>query len=519
MGYKVVVSTAKTYKPDVYYNGSLPKISGSSTKYMYENAERETGVAAGLLEAMASSLSDFKSSPQKDENGKSGLMKIDANIAKLCGEDALYANTQWNVTTGAKWMAKLIEGCDGDLDTALAAYKEGTGVAKQGRDAWSQETRDFVDSVNSKIYVGAETGKRSYDAEQAGIGAPTSPCAGTAAVLDTMTAKQKERAQRANVSSLLSTAQGEMGVTEYPANSNTVKYNKWFYGEDVSGKDYAWGGAFVSWCYEQSGIDLPCKEATGQNMLDWYIANSSESIVTDPQPGDIAIYSNGGAGIVSEVLRNGGVKAIDGDSRSAMNGGSANGGCVSEKSHTKGSVLAYIRPAELEMDNTPAGKQRAAAIKDKAKNVFSAATEPATTLQDAITPPAAQATASTAKSASSEYKARSDVKETVKEASTRKKKSLSDWNISWSDVSNAIDKWSGKSLVGMLVSAVAKDVVDDLAKEQEGKKAAQKEAEKQEERAKQDKETAAKLKTGHYNPADFAFLDTGSSYQSPGMSL
>lgn len=48
---------------------------------------------------------------------------------------------------------------------------------------------------------------------------------------------------------LLAIAQAEVGVTEWPADSNKVKYNTWFYGKEVSGSAYPWCAAFVCWCF------------------------------------------------------------------------------------------------------------------------------------------------------------------------------------------------------------------------------------------------------------------------------
>lgn len=46
---------------------------------------------------------------------------------------------------------------------------------------------------------------------------------------------------------VIDTAKAELGVVEKPAGSNKVKYNKWFYGRDVSGSRYPWCMVFVCW--------------------------------------------------------------------------------------------------------------------------------------------------------------------------------------------------------------------------------------------------------------------------------
>jgi peptidoglycan hydrolase-like protein with peptidoglycan-binding domain len=46
---------------------------------------------------------------------------------------------------------------------------------------------------------------------------------------------------------VIDTARAELGVVEKPSGSNKVKYNKWFYGRDVSGPKYPWCAVFVCW--------------------------------------------------------------------------------------------------------------------------------------------------------------------------------------------------------------------------------------------------------------------------------
>lgn len=48
---------------------------------------------------------------------------------------------------------------------------------------------------------------------------------------------------------IVNTAKSQVGTKEVPAGSNKVKYNKWFYGKDVSGSSYPWCMAFVSWVF------------------------------------------------------------------------------------------------------------------------------------------------------------------------------------------------------------------------------------------------------------------------------
>lgn len=59
------------------------------------------------------------------------------------------------------------------------------------------------------------------------------------------------------INRLIAIASGEVGTTEYPPNSNNVKYNTWYYGRQVQGKNYPWCATFVSWIFYtlDSGVD------------------------------------------------------------------------------------------------------------------------------------------------------------------------------------------------------------------------------------------------------------------------
>lgn len=51
------------------------------------------------------------------------------------------------------------------------------------------------------------------------------------------------------INQIIARAIGEVGITEYPPNSNNVKYNTWFYGRAVQGSKYPWCATFVSWVF------------------------------------------------------------------------------------------------------------------------------------------------------------------------------------------------------------------------------------------------------------------------------
>ena len=51
------------------------------------------------------------------------------------------------------------------------------------------------------------------------------------------------------INRLVAIANGEVGISEYPPNSNNVKYNTWFYGRQVSGANYPWCCTFISYIF------------------------------------------------------------------------------------------------------------------------------------------------------------------------------------------------------------------------------------------------------------------------------
>lgn len=142
---------------------------------------------------------------------------------------------------------------------------------------------------------------------------------------------------------LLDTARKELGVKESPPNSNEVKYNDWYYGHPVSGKDYPWCMAFVQWVFNQAGMKLPYLTASCSGLLTWYQRNRPGSVHKVPAPGDIVIYNFGHTGIV-EAVGNGTITAIEGNTSPGASGSQSNGGMVCRRTRGTRTVTAYIRP-------------------------------------------------------------------------------------------------------------------------------------------------------------------------------
>lgn len=158
---------------------------------------------------------------------------------------------------------------------------------------------------------------------------------------------------------LIEIARREIGVKEYPENSNCVKYNTWFYGKEVRdgdkhGATYAWCGAFVSWCFNEAEMSLgtidylrgfaSCRFAV-RNVKKW------GRIVTVPQEGDVVFFDWNGdgefdhTGIFEKDLGKGLFQSIEGNTAFENN---SNGGMVMCRADRKYKNAIFVRPKVAE---------------------------------------------------------------------------------------------------------------------------------------------------------------------------
>ena len=135
----------------------------------------------------------------------------------------------------------------------------------------------------------------------------------------------------------------EVGVTEYPANSNSVKYNLWFYGKPVAGASYPWCCAFISWLFKENR-DLCKRTASCQDLLGWF--EKQGQIVKDPQAGDIVFFkystNNRRTNHVGLVVGVNGkqISTVEGNTSLTSND---NGGAVMQRLRSS-KIVAYARP-------------------------------------------------------------------------------------------------------------------------------------------------------------------------------
>ena len=141
-------------------------------------------------------------------------------------------------------------------------------------------------------------------------------------------------------------ARGEIGNKEYPANSNNIKYNTWYYGKEVNGSAYPWCCVFVEWVLRNTGLLMRTASCTA-------LYNSMKSkgqVVTKPQAGDLVFFNFSSKvkcetmkhiGIVESVNNDGSVSTIEGNT--SQSGSQDNGGMVCRKKR-KSYIMAYARP-------------------------------------------------------------------------------------------------------------------------------------------------------------------------------
>lgn len=143
---------------------------------------------------------------------------------------------------------------------------------------------------------------------------------------------------------LLDVARCQIGIKEYPPGSNKVLYNTWYYGKEVSGRDYAWCMVFCQWVFDQVGIKLPIRTASCTELMN--ASKKKGSWVTKSfKPGDLVIFSftdgktPSHCGIVEDADRHS-IVTIEGNTSLTNND---NGGCVMRRTRYITNTLGAYR--------------------------------------------------------------------------------------------------------------------------------------------------------------------------------
>ena len=160
----------------------------------------------------------------------------------------------------------------------------------------------------------------------------------------------------ATVNDLIKKAQSQIGVKEYPTNSNKVKYNTEYYGKAVSGSDYPWCCVFMWWIFKECGAsDLFCggKKIAYCPTVENYYKGQGRYYKTG-QVGDLVLFDFGKGrashiGIVEKVNSDGTYTTIEGNTGNVSQD---NGGAVMRKVRSKTYIRGFARPNYIKMQET-----------------------------------------------------------------------------------------------------------------------------------------------------------------------
>lgn len=150
-------------------------------------------------------------------------------------------------------------------------------------------------------------------------------------------------------------ARSQVGVTEYPPNSNNVIYNTWYYGHPVSGSAYPWCCVFIEWLFKAEP-NLLKRTASCSDLLRW--CQSQGMIVDKPQVGDIVFFNFNNPSVLAQhigiidkpkVAKD--IYSIEGNT--SEKGSQDNGGAVLRKHRTGKCIVAYARPKYSNTTTSP----------------------------------------------------------------------------------------------------------------------------------------------------------------------
>lgn len=148
---------------------------------------------------------------------------------------------------------------------------------------------------------------------------------------------------------ILAVAAAEIGVKENPANSNRVKYNTEYYGNDIASSKRAWCCAFVWWVFKHSELsDLfyGGKKCAGCTTLMNYYKEQGQIVTGTYKPGDLVFFQFDKDAASDHI---GIIESDNGDTITTIEGNTApnndaNGGAVMRRTRKKSLIMAVARP-------------------------------------------------------------------------------------------------------------------------------------------------------------------------------
>lgn len=157
---------------------------------------------------------------------------------------------------------------------------------------------------------------------------------------------------------VIAVAEGELGKTEWPPDSNNILYNTEYYGRPVSGSQYKWCVSGLWWVYkhadEESAFFGGGRTASCGTLLRWHREMGQTVPVLQIQRGDIAILNFSGTldtehcGLVTEVERKNGsilnIRTVEFNTTPGLEGSQDNGGSVASKVRYPRQIVGVCRP-------------------------------------------------------------------------------------------------------------------------------------------------------------------------------
>lgn len=148
---------------------------------------------------------------------------------------------------------------------------------------------------------------------------------------------------------ILAVAAAEIGTKENPANSNRVKYNTEYYGNDIASSKRAWCCAFVWWVFKHAGYsDLfyGGKKCAGCTTLMNYYKAQGQLVDGPYRPGDLVFFqfdADAAADHIGIIEKDNGdtISTIEGNTSTSSND---NGGAVMRRLRKKSLIMAVARP-------------------------------------------------------------------------------------------------------------------------------------------------------------------------------
>lgn len=153
----------------------------------------------------------------------------------------------------------------------------------------------------------------------------------------------------AKVKDVIDVALKRVGKTEYPPGSNNIDCNTWYYGHEVNGSAYPWCCVEMNYdFFLANASNLITRTASTTAMAKWF--NSNGRFCSTPQKGALVIFNfrtptawGDHIGLVTDVLPDGKVKTVEGNTSSGNGGSQDNGGCVAIKTR-KSNIVGYCIP-------------------------------------------------------------------------------------------------------------------------------------------------------------------------------